>query len=306
MFLFETISFEAALAWLAILTALVVVNEITRYNKQMGILFFIVIPIVLTIFVWPITSGADSGAQTANWFAWVKTYSALIGCYIGLGLRFSKRLQAKRWCLLLAPGILAINILEAVIREVEVVGMQGITEGMFYMGGPWNYLNATAGIINILCISGWFGILISKDKHHDLVWPDMLWFWIIAYDLWNFAYVYNCLTDRAFFSAALLISCTIPAFTTKRGAWAQHRVHTLALYMMAMMTFPSFFIESSVAVPSTHDPIAYWTVSIVSLLFNLGVLAYQVRTIIVRRKNPLTEDIYDHFKEHQAIVKANR
>ncbi len=62
--------------------------------------------------------------------------------------------------------------------EGEVIGV---------MGGPWNYMNAVAGILNIIAITGWFGIVIrketKKDKSKDMLWPDMLWFWIIAYDL---------------------------------------------------------------------------------------------------------------------------
>ena len=60
------------------------------------------------------------------------------------------------------------------------------------LGGPWNIINGIAGILNILTISGWVGIFVSKDRSRDMIWPDQLWFWIIAYDLWNFAYVYNC------------------------------------------------------------------------------------------------------------------
>lgn len=305
MFLFESIPLYSWLVWIIILAGLMIFNEVTRYNKVTGIIFFIVLPIILTIFVWPKTSGIGSGTQTANWFAWVKVYSALIGCYIGLALRFSKKVQSIKWCYLLAPGILALNILEAVIREFEVMGMQGVIDGMFFMGGPWNAMNAIAGIINLLTICGWFGIVISKDKHHDLVWPDMMWFWIIAYDLWNFAYVYNCLTDRAFYSMALLLSCTIPAFTIKKGAWAQHRVHTLALYMMLMLTIPNFFVSSKFAVASTHSPAAYYTVSIIALLFNLGVGIYQVRTIIKTKKNPLKDDLYSDRKAYIAIRDVN-
>lgn len=305
MFLFESIPLYSWLVWIIILAGLMIFNEVTRYNKVTGIIFFIVLPIILTIFVWPKTSGIGSGTQTANWFAWVKVYSALIGCYIGLALRFSKKVQSIKWCYLLAPGILALNILEAVIREFEVMGMQGVIDGMFFMGGPWNAMNAIAGIINLLTICGWFGIVISKDKHHDLVWPDMMWFWIIAYDLWNFAYVYNCLTDRAFYSMALLLSCTIPAFTIKKGAWAQHRVHTLALYMMLMLTIPNFFVSSKFAVASTHSPAAYYTVSIIALLFNLGVGVYQVRTIIKTKKNPLKDDLYSDRKAYIAIRDVN-
>ena len=305
MFLFESIPLSSWLVWIAILAGLIIFNEITRYNKLTGILFFIVLPILLTIFVWPKTSGPGTGSQTANWFAWVKTYSALIGCYIGLGLRFSKKMQSKKWCLTLAPAILALNILEAVIREFQVMGMHGVIDDMFFMGGPWNAMNGIAGIINALALCGWFGIIISKDKHHDLVWPDMMWFWIIAYDLWNFAYVYNCLTDRAFYSAALLISCTIPAFTIKKGAWAQHRVHTLALYMMLMLTIPNFFVSGKYAVASTHSGAAYYTVSILALVFNVGVGIYQIRTIIKTKKNPLKDDLYTDHKSYQAIKSEN-
>ncbi|MCP4179976.1 MAG: ankyrin repeat domain-containing protein, partial [bacterium] len=54
----------------------------------------------------------------------------------------------------------------------------------------------------------------------DMIWPDMIWPWIIAYDLWNFAYTYNCIADHSFYCGlALLFSCTIPAFFIKKGAW---------------------------------------------------------------------------------------
>ena len=305
MFLFEAIPWYSWFAWLVILIGLMVFNEITRWNKYTGLMFFVALPLVMTIFVWPKTSGMDVGAQTSNWFAWVKLYSALLGCYIGMGMRFSKKMQATKWCYTLVPAILALNILEAVVREVQVMGMQGVIDDMFYMGGPWNAMNAAAGVINMLTICGWFGVVISKDKHNSFVWPDMMWFWIVAYDLWNFAYVYNCLTDRAFYSAALLISCTIPAFTIKKGAWAQHRVHTLALYMMLMMTIPNFFVEGKYAVASTHSPAAYYVVSILALAFNLGVAVYQIRTIVKGRKNPLKDDLYTEHKSYQAIRNAN-
>ncbi|MGH4124686.1 MAG: DUF5692 family protein [Clostridium sp.] len=305
MFLFESIPLYSWLVWICILAGLMIFNEITRYNMQTGIAFFIVLPILLTIFIWPKTSGIGTGSQTANWFAWAKVYSALIGCYIGLGMRFSKKMQSKKWCYILPPAILAINILEAVVREFQVMGMNGVIDDMFFKGGPWNAMNATAGIINMLALCGWFGIVISKDKHHDLVWPDMMWFWIIAYDLWNFAYVYNCVTDRAFYSAALLISCTIPAFLIKKGAWAQHRVHTLALYMMLMLTIPNFFVNGKYAVASTHSSTAYYTVSIIALVFNVGVAIYQIRTIVKNKKNPLKDELYTNHKDYQAIRNVN-
>lgn len=305
MFLFEAIPWYSWLVWLGILALLILFNEITRYNKLTGIIFFILLPIALSIFIWPKTSGVGSGSQTANWFAWVKVYSALAGCYIGLWLRFSKKMQAgtaPKWYYVFPPLILGLNILEAVFREIEVIGMSGVIDGMFYMGGPWNGLNALAGILNLVTLCGWFGIIITKDKRHTLVWPDMMWFWIIAYDLWNLAYVYNCLTDRSFYSIALLLSCTIPAFTIKKGAWAQHRVHTLALYMMAMLTFPNFFISGKYAVASTHSPAAFYTVSIIALVANLGVFIYQMYTVIKKKKNLFKDELYSHSKQSKCLI----
>lgn len=308
MFFYEMIPWYSWLAWIAILILLMVFNEISRANKTSGIIFFIVLPIVLTFFVWPKTSGFGSGSQTSNWFAWAKSYSALIGCYMGLCLRFSKKMQnqtAPKWFYIFPPLVLGINILEAVAREVEVMSMSGVIDGMFYMGGPWNILNAVAGTLNLLTICGWFGIIITKDKKHTLIWPDMMWFWIIAYDLWNFAYVYNCLTDRAFYSMALLLSCTIPAFLIKKGAWAQHRVHTLALYMMVQLTFPNFFVSGKFAVASTHNPTAFYTVSIIALIANVAVFVYQVYTIINKRRNPLKDELYAGTKQYEELIAEN-
>ena len=94
------------------------------------------------------------------------------------------------------PLILAINIAEAVIRDFQVFSFGlwqgGIVENLWTISGPWNIMNGIAGILNIITICGWFGIIISKDPAKDMIWPDMIWAWIIAYDLWNFAYTYNC------------------------------------------------------------------------------------------------------------------
>jgi hypothetical protein len=77
----------------------------------------------------------------------------------------------------------------------------------------------------------------------DMLWPDMLWFWIIAYDLWNFTYTYNCIPTHAFYAGlALLFAPTLCAFTLGKGAWLQHRAQTLAIWCMFAQTFPLFRI----------------------------------------------------------------
>ena len=209
--------------------------------------------------------------------------------------------------MLLFPAvILAVNILEAVIRDFQVAGLQGMHDGVFMVGGVWNYMNGIAGILNALTICGWVGIIVSRDKSKDMVWPDMLWFWIIAYDLWNFAYVYNAVGDHAFYAgAALLISCTIPAFFLKKGAWLQHRAHTLALWMMFTMAVPTFVTSSQFAVQSSHDESALLVVSALSLAANVAVAVYQVRVIVTRRRNPLRDELFTHLRPYREVLEAN-
>lgn len=46
-----------------------------------------------------------------------------------------------------------------------------------------------------------------------MMWPDMDWVYILTYDLWNFAYTYNCISDHSVYCGMLLLlSCTIPSF----------------------------------------------------------------------------------------------
>ncbi|WP_022868171.1 DUF5692 family protein [Schaalia vaccimaxillae] len=306
MFLFDTIPWYSWLAWFAVLAALILFNEITRRWKWAGIAFFIVLPIILTIFVWPTTAGPDS--STGTWFHWVKVYSALAGCLGFMAIRYSKRLAANKWALTFPAAILAINIAEACIRDFEVgaMGANHMVDGVFMVSGSWNYMNGIAGLLNLVTICGWFGIIISNDKAKTMIWPDMVWFWIIAYDLWNFAYVYNCVGDHSFYAgAALLISCTIPAFFIKKGAWLQHRAHTLALWMMFTMAVPHFVTDSKFAVDSSHDPRALFIVSLIALLANIAVAVYQVYVIVANKKNPLKDELYSHLKVHREVLEAN-
>ena len=167
-------------------------------------------------------------------------------------------------------------------------------------------MNGIAGLLNIVAISGWLGIYISKDKSKDMIWPDMIWPWIIAYDLWNFAYTYNCIADHSFYSGlALLLSCTIPAFFIKRGAWLQHRAQTLALWAMFVMTVPAF-ADRLAPVPTTHNPKAFFIVSFLALAANIALVVYQFNRIRKNRLNPLKDEIYQDTKAYKQIIEENR
>lgn len=306
MFLYEAIPWYSWIAWCVVLAALIGLNEITRRSRGAAWAVFIVLPLLLTIFVWPITAGADS--STGTWFHWVKVYSALAGVLGFMVLRYHPKVALNKWALAFPPAILGLNILEACIRDFQVgaMGADGIVDGVYMLSGSWNYMNGIAGLLNLITICGWAGIFISRSKTKDMIWPDMLWFWIIAYDLWNFAYVYNCVGDHSFYAgAALLISCTIPAFFIKKGAWLQHRAGTLALWMMFTMAVPTFVTSSPFAVETSRSATALFVVSFIALLSNVAVFAYQLYTIITRHKNPLKDELYDHHNQFQEVRMAN-
>jgi len=299
VFLFESIPWYSAIMWFVVLGGLIGLNELARLNKWVSLGLFLVLPIILTIFVWPKT--AVEGTSVGTWFHWAKVYSALAGCLGFLAIRNIKGAANNKWVLFFPAFILALNIMEAVIRDFQCYSFNGLVDGVIIIGGPWNIMNGIAGLLNIITISGWIGITIGRDKKKDMLWADMLWFWIIAYDLWNFAYVYNCVSDHAFYAgAALLISCTIPAFFIKRGAWLQHRAQTLGFWMMFVMSFPAFVDTSKFAIKSSHNETALFIVSFLALASNIAVFIYHFGKIIKYKRNPIHTEVHSDlaaFKE---------
>lgn len=165
----------------------------------------------------------------------------------------------------------------------------------------------------------------------DMLWPDMLWFWIIAYDLWNFAYTYNCLPGHSWYCGlALLIAPTICAFTVGKGAWLQHRAHTLALWCMFAQTFPAFIDEGIFAVNSVSaaqiaaaaksegiqlttqglypvlsanpntNPMFF--ISLLALLSNIAVFAYMIYKIYQTKRNPYTSELYVDLARYKEVL----
>lgn len=305
------------LVWLLIFAALFALNEVSRRIKVMGFVCFVILPAVLSVLWFTVLSDTTY----TDWFHLAKVYSSTAGC-IGFWcirhLHGKSRKTGKEWrladnkiALCFPPLILAINILEAVARDLEV-GMNYVGGGMlvddaqYVIGGPWNYMNAVAGILNIITITGWFGITIrkvtAKDKSKDMLWPDMLWFWIIAYDLWNFAYTYNCLPGHSWYCGfALLLAPTLCAFTVGKGAWLQHRAQTLALWCMFAQTFPAFQDVGRFSVSSTYNTTIYFIVSFLAMAVNIAVLVYMVYKVKKTKRNPYKAELYVDLAEYKEI-----
>lgn len=305
------------LVWILVFALLFALNEVTRRSKEAGFLCFIIMPIILSVLWFTVLSDTTY----TDWFHLAKVYSSTAGCigfwcirYLhGKNKNIGKewRLSDSRFALCFPPLILAINICEAVVRDIEV-GLnyaQGgflADEAMYVLGGPWNFMNAAAGIINIIAITGWFGICIrkktEKDGSQDMLWPDMMWFWIVAYDIWNFAYTYNCLPGHAWYCGfALLLVPTLCAFTVGKGAWLQHRAHTLALWCMFAQTFPSFIDSGKFAVSSTYNTTALTIWSFAALLVNIVVLVFMIYKTIKTKRNPYKGELYIDMSRYQEV-----
>ncbi|ARC86121.1 putative membrane protein [Clostridium argentinense CDC 2741] len=305
------------LVWILVFVLLFALNEVTRRSKKAGFLCFIIMPIILSVLWFTVLSDTTY----TDWFHLAKVYSSTAGC---IGFWCIRHLHGKnkktgkewhlsdsRFALCFPPLILAINICEAVVRDIEV-GLnyaQGgflADEAMYVLGGPWNFMNAAAGIINIIAITGWFGICIrkktDKDGSKDMLWPDMMWFWIVAYDIWNFAYTYNCLPGHAWYCGfALLLVPTVCAFTIGKGAWLQHRAHTLALWCMFAQTFPSFIDSGKFAVSSTYNTTALTIWSFAAVLVNIVVLVFMIYKTIKTKRNPYKGELYIDMRRYQEV-----
>ncbi len=304
MFFFENYTVVNVIAFLLVVLGLLLINEITRRSKVLSVIFYIAIPVVFTLFVW---GNGNSENTDGNWFAWVKTYSALAGVVGFMAIRYIKKLQTNKWALIFPALILAVNIFEAVIRDFEVFSKSGIIEnGLLLQGGPWNIINGIAGILSIITLTGWVGIKIAKTKSQDMVWVDQLWFWIIAYGIWNMSYVYNCIPERAFYAGvALIFASTFAAFVGTKGVWLQHRAQTLALFAMFTLTFPDYSNTEYFSIVTTHKEAPMYILAILSIVVNLAVLAYEIKTIIKTKRNPLKQELYVDLQAYKDVLIAN-
>jgi hypothetical protein len=288
--------------------SLIIANEISRRSKAGGITCFIVLPAALSIYFIAISYGVSQGQAWAlanptylymnGWFHYAKLYAATAGCigFMVLKYRWGK-LGKAHWFKCFPFAIVAINILIAVASDFESAIKAWDTtfissEGIMLIGGWHNVLNGTAGIINIFVMTGWFGIYSSKNQH-DMLWPDMTWVFIIAYDLWNFSYTYNCLPTHSWYCGlALLLAPTVAAFIWNKGGWIQNRANTLALWCMFAQVFPLFLEQSVFSVKSVNDPNMNLLIAALALTANILALGYVLFRAKTQGRNPYTNEIF--------------
>jgi hypothetical protein len=250
--------------FIMILVVLMLLNEIFRHNKIVAFIFFFVLPIVL-IPLW-------GSFGITYWFKWVKLYSVVCASAWILLIRH-KGLDKFKFAKLIAAMFIALNISEAVMQD-------------FSMGNLPNILNGVAGILSIATLFyGWKGIHAESTKERDMLWPKMTIFWIIAYDIWNWVFVYLNFPGSASGQFMVIMACTIPALFIKKGTWLQARAFTLAAWFMYYFTAPRFTESMQLMIP--RNATLMLIVALTSIIANavyaiiyVGMLQKDKRTVV--------------------------
>jgi len=228
----------AIIHWILILVVLIFLNEMFRRKKWSVIVFFIVLPLILTPLVW-------SQQGVTYWFKWVKIYSVVFAVLWFTLIRFTQ-IGKHNW-----------------VKLIVALFLQD-----FSMGYLPNILNGIAGVLNIITLFyGWKQIGSDNSKYKDMIWPKMTIFWIIAYDIWNIVYVYLNFPGSTSAQFMVILACTIPALFIKKGTWLQARAFTLGAWFMYYFTFPRFTEQMELLVPRSYNLML--AVAVISIAVNV-------------------------------------
>lgn len=360
--LYGSTAMTQLLGWGLVFAGLVILNEIGRRTKMGGIVIFVIIPAILTIYFIGIQAGLFGGHSNQTyeymngWFHYAKLYAADIGVVGFLMIKYKWGLGKKEWFKPWPFIIVAINILiavasdfESAIRAYQITGdfsgaWWASNEGVFLYGGWWNIVNGIAGLINIFCMTGWWGIYSSKKKD-DMLWPDMTIWFIVAYDIWNFEYTYcNLPTHTWYCGVALLLAPTFANALWNKGGWIQNRAMTLATWCMFAQVLPLFQLSNTFSVlPSlyggatkagvkaldlynaaitchttgasagdaianfgiTANPTAQGVVAMLAIIANVVCISVIIKRSIEQKKCPYTKEIWVGTRDYeQAMSRA--
>ena len=346
--LYGSTAMTQLLGWVLVFAGLVILNEIGRRTKIGGIVLFVIIPAILTIYFIAIQAGLFGGHSNQTyeymngWFHYAKLYAADIGVVGFLMIKYKWGIGKKEWFKPWPFVIVAINILIAVVSDFEsAIRAYQITgdfsgawwasnEGVFLYGGWWNIVNGIAGLINIFCMTGWWGIYSSKKKD-DMLWPDMTIWFIVAYDIWNFEYTYcNLPTHTWYCGVALLLA---PTFANTLATWCMF-AQVLPLFQLSntFSVLPSLYggatkagvkaldlynaaitchttgASAGDAIANfgiTANPTAQGVVAMLAIIANVVCISVIIKRSIEQKKCPYTKEIWVGTRDYeQAMSRA--
>lgn len=272
----------------------------------------------------------DTYVHMNSWFHYAKLYAAATGCIGFMVIKYKwGKLGKAKWFKCFPFVIVAINILIAVASDFESAVRAGSlaggwwysSEGVWLYGGWWNVLNGLAGIINIFCMTGWWSIYTSSDEK-DMLWPDMIWVYILAYDVWNFEYTYlNLPTHTWYCGLALLLAPTFANALWNKGGWIQNRANTLAIWCMFAQVFPLFQDNSRFSVvpvlykegtiqaataagvtPVLGNAHMQGVIAVLALAINVIVLGFIIKKSVAAKKNPYKCDVFTDTPDYKEAM----
>lgn len=244
---------------LVMTAALFLLQEIFRRYEKVTLLFFTVLPAALS-FLW-INKGIN------DWFRWAKILSVIAGVLFFTACKYTK-LGEKKWSKFVVFVILAVNILEACIKD--------------FQGDSWvHYLNAAAGLLLIVTLNRLDTIFVHKSENvKDLYWGSMTFMWIIGYTIWNWVFTYLNFVEHSGNHLAVLGSALIIGILQKER-WLQARAFTLGTYIIYIYTFDKFADNFN-----TFNWYNIWmerAVSSLSLTFMVGYFVWFVYGLVKKR-----------------------
>ncbi len=154
-----------------------------------------------------------------------------------------------------------------------------------------------------------------------MLWPDMIWVYILAYDVWNFQYTYlNLPTHSWYCGLALLLAPTFANALWNKGGWIQNRANTLAIWCMFAQVFPLFqdkskFTTVSVlygkggiaaatgtSMPTVAEPKVQGIISILSVIINVVAFAVILKRAKAKNINPWKQDVFSDTRDFQEAL----
>ena len=242
---------------LLLFAGLVIVEEIFHRYPRLSLAFFSIASIVL-FSCWMLLVGA------ADWFPWAKVLSIASGIIVLSLLRTTKLGSNAKLVAWTTYAFLAVNILEATVRDAVV-------------GNMANYLNAVAGFLLIVTLEKLRTIHIDKKgANKDLLWSGMTLPWIVGYTLWNWVFVYlNFGFQSSVMHIAVLGAAFLVVFRNK-DRWLQARAFTLGMYFIIFHSLPH--LVPSLTINRSTDQLAL-IISLVPFVFMVAYVILYLRRV---------------------------
>ena len=171
------------IGWILVFCCLIGANELARRTKTGGVVAFLIVPAILTIYFITIYAAAAMGAEWAlnnptyvhmtSWFHYAKLYAATAGCIGFMALKYKwGKIGKSEWFKCFPFVIVAINILIAVVSDFEsAIRAWGTTwvstEGVTLYGG-WHNVFDISWITSTSFQQGrgstWSPVSLSSDR----------------------------------------------------------------------------------------------------------------------------------------------